>query len=168
MIHFREKNIHLIFIVGLAIKGVTSGIEILGGLLFLATGSLTAAISQLIQNELVEDPTDFIATHLQSALPYFSSHGQLYAAFYLLSHGILKLILVVSLIRNKLWAYPATLVTLLVFIVYQLYRLTYGYSLTLIVLTIFDILLIALTWHEYNVVKKHPRFAAPDTKPIEP
>ncbi len=154
-----EKNIHLVFVISLILKGLNSILEILGGILFLFSGSITALLSLLIRGELIEDPTDFIATHIQHALPYFSIHGQLYASFYLLSHGIIKIILVISLLRNKLWAYPATIVTLFLFIAYQLYRLTYAYSLGFVLLTLFDVLLIFLTWHEYRIVRTHPRFS---------
>lgn len=159
MIHLQEKNIHKVFVVSLTLKGLNSLLEILGGILFLFTGSVTAILGLLIRGELIEDPTDFVATHIQHALPYFFTHGHLYASFYLLSHGIIKIILVISLLRNKLWAYPATIVTLFLFIAYQLYRLTYEYSLTFVLLTLFDILLIVLTWHEYKIIKTHPRFS---------
>jgi uncharacterized membrane protein len=58
-------------------------------------------------------------------------------------------------LRNKLWAYPATVATVIVFIIYQLYRLTFGYSLFLILLTIFDVFVIWLTLHEYKITKIH-------------
>ena len=149
-----EKNIHRVFIVSLILKGLNSLLEIAGGILFLFTGSVTAILTFLIQGELIEDPKDFVATQIQHLLPYFSTHGQLYASFYLLSHGIIKIVLVVNLLRNKLWAYPAAIVALFLFIAYQLYRLTYAYSLGFVLLTIFDVLVVVLTWHEYKVVKK--------------
>ncbi|MDB5204558.1 MAG: hypothetical protein JWP09_586 [Candidatus Taylorbacteria bacterium] len=149
----QEKYVHRVFIVSLFLKGFNALLEILGGILFLFTGSVTTILSLLIHGELIEDPTDFVATHIQHALPYFSTHGQLYASFYLLSHGIIKIILVISLLRNKLWAYPATIVTLFIFIAYQVYQLTYVYSLGFVLLTLFDVLLVVLTWHEYRVVK---------------
>ena len=154
-----ERYIHKIFIISLILKGLNSVLEIIGGILFLFTGSVTAILSFLIKGELIEDPTDFLATQLQHLIPYFSTHGQLYASFYLLSHGIVKIILVTSLLRNKLWAYPATIATLFLFIAYQIYRLSYAYSLSFVLLTIFDILIVVLTWHEYRLVRKHPRFA---------
>ena len=155
MIHIQEKNIHRVFVISLILKGLNSFLEIIGGILFLFTGSITMILSFLIKGELIEDPTDFVASHIQQVIPYFSTHGQLYASLYLLSHGIIKIILVVSLLRNKLWAYPATIVVLFLFIAYQLYRLTYAYSLTFVLLTLFDIFIIILTWHEYRLVRKH-------------
>jgi uncharacterized membrane protein len=155
----QEKYIHRLFVVTLVLKGINSVLEIVGGLSFLFLSGLTEAVTAMVRNELIEDPTDFVATQIQHVLPYFSTHSQLYASFYLLSHGIVKIVLVISLLCNRLWAYPATIVTLVIFIAYQLYRLAYGYSLPLILLTVLDILLIILTWHEYKIIRTHPRFA---------
>jgi uncharacterized membrane protein len=47
----------------------------------------------------------------------------LFGAVYLLSHGIAKVVVVVLVLRNKLWAYPWLIGLLLAFIVYQLYRM---------------------------------------------
>lgn len=154
-----QKKIHIFFIIGLGFKALNSILEIFGGIFFLFTGSIVKLIPFLIQGELIEDPKDFIATHLQNILPYFSTHSQFYVSFYLFSHGIIKIILVISLIRNKLWAYPVTIITLLLFIIYQLYRLTFGFSIALVLLTIFDITIIILTWYEYQNIRNHPRFA---------
>lgn len=147
----QEKHIHTVFIIGLVLKAFSSLLEIAGGLLFLVSGSVIAWASYLIQQELIDDPNDFVATHLAHFLPYVIAHSPLYAAIYLLSHGIIKVFLVICLLRNKLWAYPATVVVLSIFIVYQLYRLSVGFSLILSWLTLFDILLIIVTWHEYRV-----------------
>lgn len=155
MIHFKEKNIHIVFIISLFLKSINSLLEILSGILFLFTGSITVILSLLIKGELIEDPTDFIAIQIQHILPYFSTHNQLYASFYLLSHGIIKIILVANLLYKKLWAYPATIIILFLFIAYQIYHLSYKYSLILILLTLLDTLIIILTWHEYKIIKKH-------------
>ncbi len=151
----QEKSIRKIFVVGVILKGMNSVLEILGGILFLWSGAVSSIISFLITKELIEDPSDFLASHLQRLVPYFTAHSQLYAAFYLLSHGIVKIFLVVGLLRNKLWAYPTSIVFLCLFIVYQVYRFAFTHSLFLFLLTLFDIALIALTWHEYKFVKKH-------------
>jgi uncharacterized membrane protein len=71
------------------------------------------------------------------------------------SHGVVKLALVVGLLRNKLWAYPASLIALGLFIVYQLYRYSYTHGIGLIVLTAFDVFVMWLIWHEYRLVRQH-------------
>ena len=41
------------------------------------------------------------------------------------------------------------------FIAYQLYRFIYTRSLGLIVLTVFDLLVMVLVWHEYRLLRRH-------------
>jgi uncharacterized membrane protein len=63
------------------------------------------------------------------------------------------------LLRNKLWAYPASLVILSLFIAYQVYRFSYTHSVGLVVLTAFDLIVMVLIWHEYRLVQKHGKAA---------
>ncbi|WP_337128019.1 DUF2127 domain-containing protein [Mesorhizobium sp. Cs1321R2N1] len=63
--------------------------------------------------------------------------------------------LVAALLKRRLWAYPASLAALLLFIIYQLYRFSYTHSAGLIVLTLFDLLVVWLVWHEYRLVQSH-------------
>ena len=151
----QEKNIRWIFIASVLLKGFNAVLGIVGGVLFLFTGAVTSIVQFLVQGELIEDPNDFIANSIQHYLPYFSEHSQLFAAFYLLSHGVIKIFLVVGLLRNKLWAYPSAIVVYFLFIAYQLYRFTYTHSVFLVLLTVFDLFVIWLTWHEYKVVNKN-------------
>ena len=61
--------------------------------------------------------------------------------------------MVAALLRNKLWAYPASLVVLGLFIVYQLYRFSDTHGAGLIILTAFDVVVMGLIWHEYRLVR---------------
>jgi uncharacterized membrane protein len=88
-----------------------------------STGSIANFVNAITQEELIEDPNDFIATHLLAMAQHFSVNSKNFYAFYLLSHGVVKLLLVVGLLKNKLWSYPASLVVLGLFITYQLYLL---------------------------------------------
>ena len=59
--------------------------------------------------------------------------------------------LVVLVLRDKLWAYPWLIGLLLAFIAYQLYEITVvHFSVGLTLLTIFDAILVWLTWREYR------------------
>lgn len=146
---------HRIFVAGIVFKALNAALEIVGGTLLLFTGATTHFIEYLAKGELIEDPTDFVANTVQQYIPYLSEHTQLFAAVYLLSHGIIKIFLSVGLLRGKLWAYPVAIVVFALFIVYQIYRYTYTHSFFLILLTLFDLLIIWLTWHEYKRVQKH-------------
>jgi uncharacterized membrane protein len=153
----REKTIHRIFDVSVALKGAHALIEILGGLaLYLvSTETIVGIINRYSQDQLVEDPHDFIATHLLEFAEGFSVEKHDFYAFYLLSHGLVKLIVVAGLLREKLWAYPASFVVFGAFIAYQLYRYSYTHDVSLILLSIFDLFVIALAVHEYRLVKHH-------------
>ena len=152
-----ERRIHQIFEVSVLLKGAHALVECIGGLVltFVSTSTLTSLVNALTQDELIEDPNDFVAVHLLSLAQNFAVGTQHFYAFYLLSHGVIKAFLVVGLLRNKLWAYPASLVALGLFIVYQLYRFSYTHGAGLIVLTVFDLFVIWLIWHEYRLVRRH-------------
>jgi len=69
------------------------------------------------------------------------------------NHGIAKPLPVIRVPRNKLWSYPASLIILGLFIVYQLYRFSYRHGAGLILLTVFDIFVMGLIWHEYRLMR---------------
>ena len=117
-------------------------------------GSILRAVTFFVQGEIREDPHDFIANYILHTAQTFGGSSQSFAALYLLIHGVINALIVVALWREKLWAYPISFAALGAFIVYQLYLLTFGYSLWLIRFTILDIIIIFLVWHEYGVLKK--------------
>ena len=158
-----ERRIHQLFVASVLLKGAHALIECLGGiaLAVVSTGAIVAFVNALTQDELVEDPHDFVAVQLRSLAQNFSVSTQHFYAFYLLSHGIVKIFLVAGLLRNKLWAYPASLVVLTLFILYQLYRYSYTRSPGLVVLSGLDLVVMALIWHEYRLMRRHRRVPAP-------
>ncbi len=155
----REKTIHRVFVWGIWLKAFDGVVEILGGVALLFNGALARVAHTLILNELVEDPHDLIATHLQHALPALLAQSGWFASLYLFTHGAIKLFLVQGLLRDKLWAYPTAIVVFFAFIAYQLYRYSYTHSVFLLILTVFDLVVIWLTWHEYRYFKKYHAFA---------
>ena len=79
---------------------------------------------------------------------------QLFAAAYLLIHGVVKVALVWALYRRKLWAYPAAIAIFAAFAVYQIYRYFVSSSLAMIALTALDAVIIVLTWIEYGRLRR--------------
>lgn len=152
-----EHRVHKIFEISLLLKGAHALIECIGGIVlaFINTGSIQSFAEKLTRGELLEDQHDFLATHILRLAQNTSISTQHFYAFYLLSHGLVKVLLVVSLLRNKLWAYPVSLVVLGLFILYQLYRFSHTHGLGLIFLTAFDLVVMVLIWHEYRLVRRH-------------
>jgi uncharacterized membrane protein len=153
----KQQRIHQIFEVSVLLKGAHALVECLGGisLALISTNRIADLVNRLTQEELIEDPHDFVGTHLFAWAQNFSVGTKTFYAFYLLSHGVVKLFLVVGLLRGKLWSYPASLVVLGLFIAYQLYRFSYTGGAGLIVLTVFDVFVMGLIWHEYSLVRRH-------------
>lgn len=153
----KEQRIHQIFEVSVLLKGAHALIECIGGiaLAVISTKTIATLANRLTQDELIEDPRDFVATHLLAWAQNFSVGTKAFYAFYLISHGAVKLFLVAGLLREKLWSYPASLIVLGLFIVYQLYRFSYTHSAGLIALTAFDIVVMGLIWREYKLVRHH-------------
>jgi uncharacterized membrane protein len=152
-----ERRIRQAFLLSILLKGAHAVIECVGGIALALVGTNTIAhfVNQLTQDELIEDPEDILATHLVGWSQSFSVESKHFYAFYLLSHGMVKLLLVVGLLRGRLWSYPASLVVFSLFIVYQLYRFSYTHAVGLIALTMLDIVVMFLVWHEYGVVRRH-------------
>lgn len=153
----KEKNIHALFEISVLLKGVHAILEVVGGIFLYSVGteSITQFVVFITQEELIQDSHDFVANYLLRTAEHLSVGGKAFAALYLLSHGIIKLFLVAGLLRDKLWAYPASLSVLGLFIVYQLYRFTHTHAVGLILLTLFDFVVMYLVWHEYNLIRKH-------------
>jgi uncharacterized membrane protein len=152
-----EHRIHQIFEVSLWLKGAHALIECVGGILLylVTTDAIASLVNAFTQEELIEDPNDFIAGYLSQMASHFSVASKEFYAFYLLSHGLIKLALVAGLLRGKLWSYPASLAALGLFMVYQVYRYSYTHSFGLLVLTVFDAIVMVLIWHEWKVVRQH-------------
>lgn len=141
--------------IGLFVKGFDGTLELIGGILLLAVppSFITGTAQFLTQREISEDPHDFVATHI---LAYGESlaHGQhLFASLFLLTHGAVKVALVIALLRQKLWAYPWALGALALFLVYQVYLLAKNPSLGMVFLTVLDTVIIWLVWREWRKVK---------------
>ena len=139
----QEKRIHQVFVLSVAAKGLHALFEIAGGLaLYLvSTDTIARWLDEVGHGE-------WIARHLPLS-------QQNFYAFYLLSHGLVKSVLVVGLLKEKLWAYPASFAVFGLFIAYQLYRYSFTHDVGLILLSIFDLFVIFLAVHEYRLLRKH-------------
>jgi uncharacterized membrane protein len=153
---FDEKKLHAAFEVSLVLKGAFAMAEIVAGVLtYLITPQYVFKIVQTItQTELIEDPRDFIANYLVHAAQALSVSSQDFIALYLLSHGLVKLWLIIGLWQRKHAYYPAALLLFGLFILYQMYRYSFTHSPLLLLLTVLDGVVIWLTWTEYQYLRR--------------
>jgi uncharacterized membrane protein len=96
------------FRVSLVLKGLDGVLELVGGiLLLLVTPRQIGDLARfLTQHELAQDPHDFVANSLLHLTSNLSVSASLFGAIYLLLHGLVKIVLVWAVLKNKLWAYP--------------------------------------------------------------
>ncbi len=138
-----ERRIHQVFVVSVTLKGLHALIEIAGGLTLslFSSDSISKALNEIDRGGWLER--------------HFPASEQQFFAIYLLSHGLIKAVLVAGLLKEKLWAYPASMAVFGAFIAYQLYRYSWTHDLALIALSVFDLFVIYLAVHEYRLLRKH-------------
>lgn len=153
---FGEKGFHELFEISIITKGIVGFFEFIAGIFlsFINPFTINRFVAFLIQKELSEDPKDIMANFLFHTTQNISPSSKHYLAFFLIAHGIIKIILVIGLLRNKLWAYSTSIILFLIFIISQIYHLSHSYSLFWGLAILFDIAVVILIFHEYKHAKQ--------------
>ena len=148
----REQRIHQIFVVSIVLKGLHALLEIVGGiaLYFFSTHTIVRWLYAK-----GGESNDLVAKFART----FTGQEHHFYAFYLVSHGLVNMAIAIALLSRRLWAYPATFAVLIAFMAYQLYRFTFTHDVGLIALTVLDLIVLGLAWHEYELVRRTRRFA---------
>jgi uncharacterized membrane protein len=141
--------------IGILIKGIDGVLELIGGLLVLVLNphAINGIVSFLTQDALQENPHNFIATHIVKYGHHLSAGHNLFAAAFLLTHGLVKVVLVTCLLLNKHWAYPWAIGVLGLFLVYQVYLLITQPTFGMAFLTVLDIVIIGLIYREWQQIR---------------
>ena len=141
--------------VGIIIKGIDGTLELIGGILVLvlSPGTILSITNFFTQDALQENPHNFLANHLSEAGNHLASGQTTFAALFLLTHGLVKVVLVTCLLLNKFWAYPWALVVLTLFLVYQTYLLVTKTTFGMAFLTVLDVIIIYLVYREWQKVR---------------
>lgn len=155
----REKYWHEFFVISLCIKTLTGLAETLSGvfLLYVSPQVLLATLNRFSRGEQLEDPQDFFLAYAHQYLHNIKSGTQIFAGLYILAHGLINLVLVAGLIKEKTWAYLVAIGVLISFMTYQLFRVAVTHSLPLAALTIFYAFFVVIIWHEYNYLTQKLR-----------
>jgi uncharacterized membrane protein len=155
----RELQLRRVFQIALVLKAAHSVFEIVGGAMLYLTSpqAIVALATMLTEAELIEDPDDRIANYVLGAADKLSAGDLRSAALFLFSHGTVKLFLVGAVMLGYAWAYPAFMIALTGLILYQTYQLIHGLSIALLALTILDLVVLWLTWHEYRLIRLAPK-----------
>ena len=151
-----EHTIYELFKWSLLIKGVISLGEVVVGIgLLLVPWSVVASFIAWLRTYAQNGANQALMAHLLKELSGFTQATVVFVAFYFLIRGVVKLGLIWQLLHNRYWAYPASLAVMGIFVLYQLYQLYTGGSLLIVMLTLFDIIVLGLIWHEYRIVRRY-------------
>ncbi len=146
-----EKNVYELFLISVLAKGAISVVEVVAGMaLFFIPPATIIALATFFLTFL---PDGHITTALMSEVATYTSGTVTFVALYLLSRGLIKVFLIAALLRNLLWAYPASLFVLALFVLYQLYQLDIDKSLIILAITVFDLIVMYFIWREWRIVK---------------
>ncbi len=151
-----EKEYWGIFEVGLLIKALNAAADLLGGIIiwFTSKAVLVTFILNFFQNELSDNPDDYISNFIVNSAAALSVSSQFILGAYLFIHGVVKMFLLICLYQKKLWAYPTSIIIFSLLILYESYTYYFNPSAWILAVIIFDVILVLLTGHEYGVLRK--------------
>ncbi|CAN5753468.1 DUF2127 domain-containing protein [soil metagenome] len=158
-----EHTVYELFKWSVLLKGLISTGEVVVGLALLVVPStlILSGIAQLrtlAGNGMSVGSVGiygFIAKHLLTEVGAITTGTIVFVAMYLLSRGLIKLGLIFGLLKGVLWAYPASLVVLGLFLIYQGYQIATTHSIFVIAISLFDIVVMYLIWREWRIVRRH-------------
>lgn len=151
----RKTLLHDTFRVAIVLKGLDGLMELVGGSLvwLLSPEAMIHLVRRLFGHQLAGDPRYFAAHYLILATESLARQ-KWFATAFLLTHGTAKVVLVAALWLNQLWAYPVMIAVVGGFTIYQAERVVATHSALLALLTLFDVLVVLLTWREYREQKR--------------
>jgi uncharacterized membrane protein len=158
MHHVRRILEHKIVKLVIYLKGAIGILQALAGTILLLIGP--NRISTLIENSLerdVENPGSMIHNILVRLADASSVNIHIFIALFMIVHGFVFISAVFALIHKRMWAFPSAGLLLLLFIIYQMYRLSQEFSILMIILTAIDIIILALLSLEYKRLRMTKR-----------
>jgi uncharacterized membrane protein len=150
-----EGYVHSLFRVGVVLKGIDAALETVGGLILLLVPSddIGQFIVTITQYQLVQTSHPLFAKAVQKSIEVTTEHHW-WAGLFLLSHGSVKLLIIIGMVLKKLWAYRVGLVVFVGLVVYQIGHILETHSAGLLILTAFDVAFIFLAWREYRRIRQ--------------
>jgi uncharacterized membrane protein len=150
--------LHRVFEGSLLAKAALAFLEFASGIaLYFVNGPwVVGLVERVTTHEITHRPHDRVAAAILREADAASPEVQTFYAYYLAGHGLIKLALVAGLWRGALWSYPASLVALTLFVLYQMHLYLASGSVVMLALTVFDLLVMALVWREWHRVTAAP------------
>ena len=127
-------------------------------LLYLGALQYLPAFAQwLVQNELAENPNDYVALKILQFAGSAPATGTTFYTTYFAAHGLLHIVVVAALMSGVRWANHAAVIMLALFVIYQMFEWMSVGGYMLILLTVIDLAVIYLTVREHRHTRKRTR-----------
>lgn len=140
------------FLWSVLLKGAISVAEVVVGIaLFFIPPQSIVSLAIWFLNYV---PLASLQQSLMIEVAHYTTGAVTFVALYLLSRGLIKAALIGALLRNILWAYPASLIVLTFFLVYQAYQIITDHSLLIIGITLFDLVVMYFIYREWHIVRR--------------
>lgn len=140
------------YFISILLKGLISLIETISGtvLLFIPPSLYLGFLDRLV--DFI--PFVHLSTQLDAELAQYTAHTAHFVAFYFFIRGIVKLVLIIALLRNKLWAFPFLLAVMGALVLYQLWQIFTTHSYLVIGITLFDLIVMYFVYREWRLVRE--------------
>lgn len=147
--------LHNSFLVGLGMQAAIGASQLMAAIaLFLGDRmGWLRDLAHMTDPGLFSHPGHGLRMSMLSAVHDFAAHKQGFWLLYLFAHGLLNLSVVVALLAKKTWAHPVSMLVLTGFVAYQLDRFRFSHAPSLILLSLFDVIVIGLVWREWQQVR---------------
>jgi uncharacterized membrane protein len=142
----------VIFLVGVVFKGFDGLVELIAGipLLFVTPVGVASVVHRLTAQELAQDPHDLISNLLVHGTSHLVGSDLRFLGIYFLIHGIVKVAIVVAIIIGARKIYPWAIGALGALTIFQIVEFVIHPTVGVALLSILDIVIIALTWREWR------------------
>jgi uncharacterized membrane protein len=148
---------HRLFYVVVFLKGLNGLAEIASGvaLFMLQAGAIIMWIDWLTHEELIQNPQDVLAVSLRRWAMGFGHDAQVFAAAYLLAHGVVKVFLAsILLTEKKIWAFPLAVGLFSLLVSVAIHHLWVSWSWILAGFVAFDLFTIWVIAREWRALHK--------------
>ena len=154
----RQKDqsfVHRAFWLSLFLKGLDGALQLLGGVVVILfePGTLGRAYRWLTRFLMGKSSHNAEADFIREAASSFHISVEVLVCIYLLTHGIIKVLLVYGLLRERLWVFPAAFAGFGFFLALEIYRISQHFYWAILILMCIDIFVIIMVFLEYKKVK---------------
>jgi uncharacterized membrane protein len=150
---------HLVFQIGLVVKGLDALGEIVGGTLLLMPTWVSHEVLRLSERETAKHPHLAIGEALERAGISVLS-VTVGGAIYLIGHGLAKAILICGAMKEQVWGFVGLIGVLSIFAVIEGAEFFVKHSLVMLSLAFFDtfiVVLIAREWRRRAQLEEEPK-----------